>query len=107
LAASAKSEAASVGGLFQPPPRRAALIRPLDALPACKREANSTTPKHTGYVRGLYWLEGSEPHIANRIETIVMGPIDHNAAIAHQFILNDQITSLSKSARNKQGIFWR
>jgi hypothetical protein len=61
--------------------------------------ASSTTPKHTGYVRGLYWLEGSDPEIANRIETIVMGHIDHNAAIAHQFILRDDITSLPKAVR--------
>jgi len=61
--------------------------------------ANSTTPKHTGYARGLYWLEGSEAAIANGIETIVMGRTDHNAAVAHRFILNDDITSLPKAVR--------
>lgn len=61
--------------------------------------ATETTPKHTGYVRGLYWLEGADPIVANRIETIVMGQIDNNAAIAHQFLLRDDVTNLSAIAR--------
>jgi hypothetical protein len=56
-------------------------------------------PTHTGYHRGLYWLEGADPEISNRIETILMGRIDSNAAIAHQIILNDKVSSLSKEVR--------
>jgi len=61
--------------------------------------ASSTTPKHTGYVRGLYWLEGATPEEANRIETIVMGQIDTHAATAHQFLLRDDIHNLPPLAR--------
>jgi hypothetical protein len=61
--------------------------------------ATPKPPTHTGYVRGLYWLEGAEPSLANRIETLLMGRIDNNAAIAHQMILNDQIHSLPKVVR--------
>jgi hypothetical protein len=61
--------------------------------------ATPKPPTHTGYVRGLYWLEGSDPEIANRLETIIMGRIDSNAAIAHQLILRDDISSLSKDVR--------
>jgi hypothetical protein len=52
-------------------------------------------PTHTGYIRGLYWLDGAaNPEVANRIETVVMGRIDHNAAVAHQYIIQDNIRGL-------------
>ena len=61
--------------------------------------ATAKPPTHTGYVRGLYWLEGADPAVANRIETLLMGRIDHNAAIAHRTILNESVNSLSKEIR--------
>lgn len=61
--------------------------------------ATPKSPSLTGYVRGLYWLEGAEPGVANRIETLLMSPIDNNAAIAHRMILNDEIQSLPKVVR--------
>jgi hypothetical protein len=46
--------------------------------------ATPKPPSHTGYVRGLYWLDGAaDPDMANRVETLIMGRIDHNAALAH------------------------
>jgi len=61
--------------------------------------ATPKPPTHTGYVRGLYWLEGADPALANRIETLLMGHIDHSAAIAHQMMLNDSIDNLPRAVR--------
>lgn len=61
--------------------------------------ATPKPPTHTGYVRGLYWLEGADPTLANRIQTLLMGRIDHNAAIAHQMMLNDSVDSLPQIVR--------
>lgn len=61
--------------------------------------ATPKPPTHTGYVRGLYWLDGLDPVAANRIEDMVLSPIDNNAAIVHRMILNNQVTSLSRDAR--------
>jgi len=57
--------------------------------------ATPKPPTHTGYVRGLYWLDGAaDIDVANRVETLVMGRIDHNAAIAHQYIMRDDVKGL-------------
>lgn len=62
--------------------------------------ATSKPPTHTGYDRGLYWMEGlKDPDAANRIETDVMGRIDHNAAIAHQYIMRDNVRGIPPGIR--------
>ena len=61
--------------------------------------ATPKPPTHTGYVRGLYWLEGAGPEIGNRLETIIMGNMDSNAAIAHRHILDDDLDGLPMIAR--------
>lgn len=61
--------------------------------------ATPKPPKKTGYVNGLYWLHGIDPAVANAIEEIVMGHIDNNAAIAHQFILQDNVGRIPPSVR--------
>src|SRR3954447_16382409 len=61
--------------------------------------ATPKPPTHTGYHRGLYWLEGADPEISNRIETILMARIDSNAAVAHQIILANKIADLQKVVR--------
>lgn len=61
--------------------------------------ATPKPPTHTGYIRGLYWLGGADPVLANRIETILMGRIDSNAAVAHRMILNDSISKLPRNVR--------
>ncbi|MCC8954395.1 DUF4238 domain-containing protein [Bradyrhizobium sp. Pear77] len=63
--------------------------------------ATQKPPTHTGYDRGLYWLQGSDDdEAANTIETLVMGPVDHNAAIAHQYILRDDLKSIPGPIRD-------
>ncbi|UWU66112.1 DUF4238 domain-containing protein [Bradyrhizobium sp. NC92] len=62
--------------------------------------ADRKSPKHTGYDRGLYWLDSApDRESANLIETLVMGPVDHNAAIAHQFIMRDDIKGIPAAIR--------
>jgi hypothetical protein len=62
--------------------------------------ATQKPPTHTGYDRGLYWLEGAEDvEAANIIETLVMGPVDHNAAIAHQYIMRDDLKGIPNPIR--------
>jgi Protein of unknown function (DUF4238) len=62
--------------------------------------ATPKPPTHTGYDRGLYWMEGmKDPDASNRIETVVMGRIDHNAAIAHQYIMRDDMKNIPPEIR--------
>jgi hypothetical protein len=62
--------------------------------------ATRKPPTHTGYDRGLYWMEGMKDlDAANRIETDVMCRIDHNAAIAHQYIMQDDVKSIPPPIR--------
>jgi hypothetical protein len=45
-------------------------------------------------------LDGAaDPDMANRVETLIMGRIDHNAALAHQYIMRDDIQSLPPEIR--------
>jgi uncharacterized protein DUF4238 len=62
--------------------------------------ATPKPPKRTGYVEGLYWLHGFPNKIANRIEEAVMGHVDHNAAIAHRYIMQDKIGNISTEIRS-------
>src|ERR1700719_3194513 len=61
--------------------------------------ATPKPPTHTGYDRGLYWMEGNDLDASNRIETVVMGRIDHNAAIAHQYIMRDDMKNIPPEIR--------
>lgn len=44
-------------------------------------------PTHTGYEPGLYSLKGLDPAAANKVEEVVLGEIDNDAAVVHRTLL--------------------
>lgn len=70
---------------------RSRLIEYSRQSPANVVKARPTSPKGTGYVRGLYRIEDVDPNVVNAIETMFLKPSDGLAADALQSLLRGEI----------------
>jgi hypothetical protein len=57
-------------------------------------------PTETGFERGLYTLNAHKPEVAEVIEDRLMRQTDNFAALAHQLLLNHDITGLDATSRS-------
>lgn len=57
-------------------------------------------PTETGFERGLYTLNAHSPAVAEIVEDRLMRQTDNYAALAHQFLLQNDIAGLDATARS-------